>query len=212
MPSHLRLVVRRTPRQERGERRVAALLHSAADVIGEAGYETATMSAIAQRAGASIGSLYQFFPNKESLAEALRAEYGRKLTQSWEPLKREAQNLNLGDLIDRLIDVMVGFFEDHPAFLKLLDVPESAGRSAARARFREQLAELFAARKTRMPSQQARRLAIVTQQIMRALRVAYAEANSRERPHLVREFKTVLYCYLRSRLEMPDRSPRGRNQ
>ncbi len=98
---------------------------------------------------------------------------------------------------------MVSFFEDHPAFLRLLDAPESAGRSSARARFREQLTELFGARKPRMPSQKARRLAIVTQQIMRALRVAYAEAKPRERPHLVREFKEAIFYYLCSRLEMP---------
>ncbi|MGH9624606.1 MAG: TetR family transcriptional regulator, partial [Bryobacteraceae bacterium] len=129
---------RRTPIQERGERRVAALLDSAAAVIAKSGYEAATMSEIAGRAGASIGSLYQFFPNKKSLAEELRAEYCRELQLRWEPLKRDAQNLNLRELVDHLINIMVGFYEDHPAFLKLLDAPLSPGRFSARLRFREQ--------------------------------------------------------------------------
>ncbi|MGH9582573.1 MAG: TetR/AcrR family transcriptional regulator [Bryobacteraceae bacterium] len=203
MPSRSPAAPRRTPTQERGARRVAALLHSAAAVIAKSGYETATMSEIAERAGASIGSLYQFFPNKESLAGELRAEYCRELELRWEPLKTAAQNLNLRDLVDHLIDIMVGFYEDHPAFLKLLDALPNPGRSSARMRFREQLTDLFASRKPRIPRRKAQLLALITQQIMRALRVVYAEAKPRERPYLVQEFKEVLLCYFQSRLKTP---------
>ena len=48
-------VAPKVPRQERGERRVAELLEAAEAVIAESGYEAATMSAIAERAGAAIG-------------------------------------------------------------------------------------------------------------------------------------------------------------
>lgn len=161
------------------------------------------MSEIAGRAGASIGSLYQFFPNKESLADELRAEYCRELQMRWEPLAKEAQNLNLPELVDHLIDIMVGFYEDHPAFLKLLDAPLSAGRQSARKHFREQLTELFASRKPRISHRTAQRLATVAQQILRSLRMAYAEAQPGERPYLVAEFKQVLLCYLQSRLKTP---------
>lgn len=159
------------------------------------------MSEIAGRAGASIGSLYQFFPNKESLAEELRTAYCREMQSRWEPLAKEAQNLNLQELVDHLIDIMIGFYEDHPAFLKLLDAPLSAGRHLARKHFREQLTDLFAARKPAIPRQTAHRLAVVTQQIMRALRVVYAEARPAERPFLVDEFKLVLYSYFQSRIK-----------
>ena len=54
-------------RQARGERRIAQLLDAAADVIGDVGLADATTNAIAQRAGASPGSLYQFFMNKEEM-------------------------------------------------------------------------------------------------------------------------------------------------
>jgi AcrR family transcriptional regulator len=63
---------RRVPQQDRGERRVAEVLEAAARVIGERGYDAATMTEIAERAGASIGALYQYFPNKEAIARALR--------------------------------------------------------------------------------------------------------------------------------------------
>ena len=56
--------------------RVASLMESAAAVIAERGFESATMAEIAARAGAQIGSLYRFFPNKEVLADALIHRYG----------------------------------------------------------------------------------------------------------------------------------------
>jgi AcrR family transcriptional regulator len=193
--SHL-AAPRRTPQQQRGERRVATLLASAAAVIEEDGYESATMSEIAKRAGASIGSLYQFFPNKESLAEALRHTYCHKLERLWEPLKKEAPQLSLQELVDRLINGMTGFFEEHPAFLKLLDAPLSVGRNSARARFREQLTELFHALDPKMPRGKAKRLAVVAQQLMRSLRAVYAEAKPIERPSYIKDFKQLLLFYL----------------
>jgi AcrR family transcriptional regulator len=63
---------RRIPQQERGGRRVRELLEAGASEFAEVGYDAATMKAIAKRAGASIGAVYQYFPNKESVVSALR--------------------------------------------------------------------------------------------------------------------------------------------
>lgn len=63
------------PQRARGKLRVAALLDAAAALFAERGYEATTMTEIAARAGASIGSLYQFFPSKEALAETLFERY-----------------------------------------------------------------------------------------------------------------------------------------
>jgi AcrR family transcriptional regulator len=51
--------------------RVAAITEAAAAVIDEKGYEGATMAEIAARSGTKIGSLYRFFPNKESVADTI---------------------------------------------------------------------------------------------------------------------------------------------
>jgi AcrR family transcriptional regulator len=58
-------------RQARGQRRIDQLLDVAARVFAEVGFEAATTNGIAARAGVSPGSLYQFFPNKDAMAEAL---------------------------------------------------------------------------------------------------------------------------------------------
>ena len=70
----------REPKRERGKQRVAALLDASAALFAEKGYGGATMTEIAARAGAAIGSLYQFFPSKEALAEALFDRFAERTT------------------------------------------------------------------------------------------------------------------------------------
>jgi len=67
--------MRRTPKQARSQQRVNQILDTAARIFSEMGYEVATTNHIAERAGISIGSLYQFFPNKESIFQALVERY-----------------------------------------------------------------------------------------------------------------------------------------
>jgi AcrR family transcriptional regulator len=62
---------RRVPTQERSKRRVETILDAAAEEFVHVGYDSATIDAIAERAGTSVGSIYQFFPNKQALFEAL---------------------------------------------------------------------------------------------------------------------------------------------
>lgn len=62
---------RKLPRQARSRATVDAMLEAAAQVLIEHGYEAATTARVAERAGVSIGSLYQYFPNKEALVAAL---------------------------------------------------------------------------------------------------------------------------------------------
>lgn len=62
---------RRGPRQDRSRATVDAILRATAHILAKEGYERASTNRIASRAGVSIGSLYQYFPNKEALARAL---------------------------------------------------------------------------------------------------------------------------------------------
>lgn len=190
-------VQRRIPSQYRGERRVIGLLHAAACVIAEKGYEAATMSEIAERAGASIGSLYQFFPNKEAVAQALRSKYSHQIVELWVPLGEESKNLDSESFVDRLIDVTVKFADEHPAFLALLDEPLTVKRRGQISRrFCELMARFFLLRKPHMSRVRALRMASVTLKIIHAMMVLYKDARRREKPYIVREFKLVLSCYL----------------
>src|SRR5262245_43792395 len=93
----------KAPRRRRGEIRVAALLAAAAAVFAEKGYQAATMTEIAARAGAAIGSLYQFFPSKEALAAALLQRYGELMEQGLSELVAGARTLTPRGFADELI-------------------------------------------------------------------------------------------------------------
>jgi AcrR family transcriptional regulator len=192
---------RRVPQQSRGRRRVDTLLDAAASEICDAGFEAATMSAIATRAGASIGSLYQFFPNKLAIVQALRAHYRNEFETMWAPLATEGKHLSIEELVTRLVDSTVLFVERHPAFLTLLDAPSSTHAPAAvRERFQQLVASFLLARKPRMSPEKAVRLATVTLQMIKAMNFLYRELSPRERRPYIQEFKILLQSYLEARM------------
>jgi AcrR family transcriptional regulator len=189
------------PRQPRGERRVADLLDAAEAVLTEKGFEAATMSAVAERAHASIGSLYQFFPNKMAITQALRSRYAHDYEELCAPLEAMAGSLNLHDLVDHLMRLNVAFVENHPAFVALLDAPNSSHIPAAlRARLRLRFARIFRRRKPRLSRQKSEEMAVVTLHLLKAMNQIYAATAAVKRRRVAVEFKAVLTGYLGSRL------------
>ena len=67
--------VRKRPTQERSRQTVEAILEAAAHLLAERGYVATTTNHVAERAGVSIGSLYQYFPNKDALVVALEERH-----------------------------------------------------------------------------------------------------------------------------------------
>ncbi|HWZ61172.1 MAG TPA: TetR/AcrR family transcriptional regulator [Gemmatimonadaceae bacterium] len=197
---------RRVPQQERGERRVAALLDAAAAVIAEVGYEAATMTAVAERAGASIGAVYQYFPNKDAIVRALRMQYGDEMDARWRRLVDD-MDVDGGDttqLVDRMFDLLVDFIESRPAYLPLLSAPISIKRDpAARHRLRKHFATLFRRTQPALTPADALRVAHVAVQVIKAMGPVLIDAKPKERQAVVREFKLVLVAYLTERLRPP---------
>jgi AcrR family transcriptional regulator len=196
--------LRHVPQQSRGHRRVDGLLCAAAAEIGKVGYDAATMSSIAARAGASIGSLYQFFPHKEAIVQALRSRYCDECERLWTPLVEEAKDLSWEELVDRLVDSTVNFVEMHPAFLALLDAPASTHVSAqARKRFQRLVARMLKARKPRMSAAKAERLGTMILQMIKTMNFLYRDLSPGKRRPYVREFKFLLQRYLEAGADHP---------
>src|SRR4051794_10665838 len=61
----------RTPRQQRAQHKVELILEAAMRLLDRGGLAGLTTNAVAETAGVSIGTLYQYFPNKEAILEAL---------------------------------------------------------------------------------------------------------------------------------------------
>jgi AcrR family transcriptional regulator len=109
--------LRKIPTQDRSKQRVERILEAAGEVFAEVGYEAATTEAIAERAGVSIGSLYQFFPNKLAVFDALAEVYHRRERSLFEGLvNEETLALPWEDLLDRVIDAFYAFHRAEPAY------------------------------------------------------------------------------------------------
>ena len=201
MSSYSYSLQRRLPQQSRGRRRVASLLRAADTVIGQAGYESATMCAIAARAGASVGSLYQFFPNKEAVVEALRTLYAEEYAEHWRRFMPRAAGLDAEHLSSEMIDFPLDFAKRHPAFLPLFDAPRAPCASKRHQMIRDMTAKLLRARRPDLSPAGARRMASVVHQVVKGLLTLYARVGTQERTPIVAEFKVVLAGYLRARIE-----------
>jgi AcrR family transcriptional regulator len=73
------LRARRDPAQERSRKTVDAIVEAAGRLLVEHGRLGVTTNAVAERAGVSIGSLYQYFPNKEAIFAALQERHRAEL-------------------------------------------------------------------------------------------------------------------------------------
>jgi AcrR family transcriptional regulator len=112
--------LRRNPKQPRGERRLQAILDAAAVVFDEVGYEAASTVLIAKRANTAVGSLYDFFPNKQAIAARLSEQFAADLRALFDPLiVPELTQAPLPHIIDGLIDALVDFIHHLPGFRAL---------------------------------------------------------------------------------------------
>jgi AcrR family transcriptional regulator len=109
--------MRRNPRQARSQARVKRILDVAEELFVAEGYTATTTNAIATRAQIPIGSLYQFFPDKEAILKALALRYGELLHQQLVTIDTtEPTTLSLSDYVNRLIEATDAFFAEHPGY------------------------------------------------------------------------------------------------
>lgn len=112
--------LRRRPKQVRGQRRVEQLLEVAERTFAEVGFEQTTTNMIAERAGVSIGSLYQFFSSKESILEAMAERYVLQMREMLEAQLPELTAANYRQRIDTLLKLIIKHQDDRPYFLQCL--------------------------------------------------------------------------------------------
>jgi AcrR family transcriptional regulator len=199
MGSHSSTLVRRCPQQDRSTRRVGAFLEAAETLFAELGFEATTMTAIAERAGSSIGALYSYFPDKKSIALALLDTYAGQIEEHWRPLFDQIVSLSAENFSERFIDRFLHFVAGHPAYLQLVAAPIRLRRSAAAQRaFRASLIKALSLRVPSMSQQRSELCANVVLQIVRGMMQMYNDAELSQRAIVSTEFKIALSAYLKT--------------
>src|SRR5262245_5732905 len=98
---------RKTPAQDRSRAMVEVILDAAARVLVKDGYGAFTTNRVAEKAGVSVGSLYQYFPNKESMLAELMRRHMRELERGFEAILADAAERPLAETVRALIEATV---------------------------------------------------------------------------------------------------------
>ena len=193
----------KAPRRARGHARVASLLEAASAEFAEKGYEATTMTAIAARAGASIGSLYQFFPTKEQVAVTLIEQYVIELEAAFGRLREEAPSLDVSLLAGRLTTLFVAFRTTHPAFVGLVDALDVVlpGATGVRERLRKGIASVLAVLAPRLSVEEALFRAVIVQHLMKAAVTLSHDESVVDHHAAMLEFQHVVEHYLKDVME-----------
>jgi AcrR family transcriptional regulator len=130
--------MRKAPQQARSRVTADAILDAAAHILGERGWTALTTNGVAEVAGVSIGSLYQYFPNKLALIEAVRERHFDEvltvLRAAADPKTPRSQR------IAALVDGMITVHSRYPAAHRVLleESPRGEDSRGMRDRFAQE--------------------------------------------------------------------------
>jgi AcrR family transcriptional regulator len=137
--------MRKQPQQARSRATIEAILQAAAHILGERGWEGLTTNDVAELAGVSIGSLYQYFPHKLALVEAVRRRHFDDVLA----VLRGAADIKVprAHRIEALVDGMIGVHGRYPAAHRVLleETPRSREAGTLHDRFAAKLHQRYEA-------------------------------------------------------------------
>ncbi|HEX3816171.1 MAG TPA: TetR family transcriptional regulator [Mycobacteriales bacterium] len=113
---HENAPLRRQPVQERSTRRVARILDTCAELVSEVGYDALTTTVLARRAGVAIGSLYQFFPDKRAVVQALTQRFLDDFLLRLQTNVNFDQFENWWEAVDAVMDQYIEMHRTVPGF------------------------------------------------------------------------------------------------
>jgi AcrR family transcriptional regulator len=198
-------------RNARGERRVASLLDAAGRVFGELGYHAATTNAIAAEAKVSPATLYQFFPNKEAIADALVIHYATDLAKEERAADiQELASALLEEVIRMVTGVVIEFHLKHPAFCTLYaEAPLSKDtleqKHLLSRTFIDHLSEVLRARNPKLDKQDALWSAEIVQTTLIGFLPTLAGRKTSHRSRTIDALNQMLVRYLEPVLKPPKR-------
>jgi len=107
---------RRLPAQDRSRRRVEHVLDTAALLVDDVGPDVVTTGMIAKVAGVSIGWLYDFFPNRESIFDAVVSRSLDKVTPVAEAVHAARPDDDWREVLRAVVEALFDFYQSEPGF------------------------------------------------------------------------------------------------
>lgn len=203
--SHQPSTMRRQPKQARSQERVHHILDVAEQLFIELGYHQTTTRAIASRAEVPVGSLYQFFPDKEAIVKALANRYFEQEYHLFVQLHTELAEAPIMVYVDRMIDAFDQFATDYPGYRavleQLIDLMTVADINSLDEYDQMILQELAHFLERRNPSLDIAKCELIATTIVKAANELLWLSLTRDqtfREQLVAETKTLIAAYLQT--------------
>jgi AcrR family transcriptional regulator len=191
--------MRRAPTQKRSRERVEQILACASKLIAERGSDTMRMSEVAELSGISIGSLYQYFPDKAAIIRTLAERYNAiSRTCIAEGLANVKTVGDLREAFSALIDEYYEIFLAEPVIRDIWSAMQAdkALREIELAESRRNAVLLVAALKRALPDENVERLEVLALLVMYfgecAMRLAISTGETEGRA-LVEAYKQMAY-------------------
>ncbi|MGH3387802.1 MAG: TetR/AcrR family transcriptional regulator [Actinomadura sp.] len=198
--------LRRRPAQRRSAERVQRMLDACAEILDEAGYDGLSTTRIAQRAGVAIGSVYQFFPDKRAVAQALAL---RNLELFGERVSRRIEVSafpHWSDSVGAIIEIFVDMHRTVPGFrvLRFGDVADvhlldasADNNSVVADRLRAMVVTIFGVADT---PELARAFTIAVEAGDAVLKMAFRRDAAGD-PEIVAEAERLIHGYLATHID-----------
>jgi len=201
---------RRLPIQMRGLNTVLRILDAASSLLTRMPLEDVTTNRIAAKAKVSVGALYRFFPDKQTIIDGIAVRHVSQFRESVEatviqPLLRDLQNLETFDpaiVLNRMIDAYVAYLDAHPDFRTI-----SFGRHISAATKQREASPItglpamltnFMVERLGIPNtpELELMLRVVSEAGERLIAFAYEQPTRDERDRIIAEMKKMLAGYL----------------
>lgn len=195
--------MRRTPQQARSQERVNRILDTAEELFACKGYAASTTNEIASQAQVPIGSLYQFFPDKTAILQALALRYAEMLHQELMAIDKVA-TLPLADYVSQLIDTTNLFLANNPSYYAIFMEVQGTLRElaeideAADAKLIQDLASALASREPSLKPMDCEAISFVLVKSIGTLLWLSISQVPQYRQRLVAETKRMTLAYLNS--------------
>lgn len=201
---------RRVPVQERSQQTVQRVLDAASSLLSQMPLEEVTTTRIAGEAGLSIGALYRFFPDKQTIIDAIAVRHvgqfriwlERTVMQKLERELTDLSSFNPASLLNNVVDTYVMYLDLHQDFRTI-----SFGRHiSAATKEREAspsvglpaLLKNFMLERLGIPNSPELNLMlrVVSEAGERLIAFAYEQPTREERDRVIAEMKRMLASYL----------------
>ncbi|MBU6955588.1 TetR family transcriptional regulator [Hahella sp. HN01] len=196
---------RKKPKQARANDLISAILEASVQVLTAEGAQRFTTARVAERAGVSVGSLYQYFPNKAAILFRLQSDEWERTTQLFQSILLDDQGSPLLERLRKLVAVFLRSECDEVAIRRALDdaaplyrdAPETEEVMQKSALIFEQFMQQL------LPTTDAPKLRLVSSLILNTLtevgeRFSDAPRSEKEITAYANSMADMFCCYIQS--------------